>query len=339
MKHSLSMLSRILAVASLCVSAAGFAGITHKPVGVPTCGAQYRVGITGYWARAMNDDLVYASTSLLRDNLSVDHNYQVEHDYEAGFGVNAAMRLNNSGTDVAANYTYFSSDADDTASEPAGGAIFSLGIPAAANTISGSSEFTFHEFNVEVGQLVDFCQLHTRFHFGLSYASIDHDFRFKGNNREVYEDDDEIVYNSDVTASIVESQFAGIGPRVGVDMNYPINNCSRFALVAHATGSILAGYRERFSKSRTQKYDVEDGVVVPTTLGGYDRHTDDSLSVVPAGSIKAGLRYGSVQEPGQAGWAVEAGWHAMGYLHSVSSPRDTSSFSNAGFYLTLDYAG
>lgn len=338
MKHSLSKLSIALAAAGLCISTAGFASVTHKPVGVPSCGAQYRIGVTGFWVRSMNDSLDYALTGAENGSSVSLHSHAVEHDYDFAFDVHGAFMLNDSGNDLAANYTYLNSDADDTTASTngvqAGGGETLIGD---ANVLKGESEFTFNEFNVEIGQLVDFCQLHTRFHFGLSYAQIEHDFTIKGSHRA----DNEVVYNDEVGVAKLESKFAGIGPRVGVDMNYPINNCSNFSIVAHATGSLLTGQLERDAKASSQSYQLTEGGVVPVEPAQvFNAKADDVYTVVPAGSLKVGVRYGSVQEPGACGWAVEAGWHAAGYLHSVATPiGGNSSFSNAGFYLTFDYAG
>lgn len=339
MKDPVSKLSILFASLSLCASSLSFAEVTHKPVGVPTCGAQYRIGVTGYALRAMKNDLNYASTRAVRDGMQIFRDYLIQHDDDLGFAINGSVLLNMHGTDVSANYHYFSTDADDTATKPEGSSSVIVGIDVIGGTSSkAKSDFTFHEFNVEVGQQVDFCQLHTRCHFGISCVSIEHEVDMTTLLRE----DGEVVYNSSVTTSNWDSKYTGFGPRVGVDMTYPLSNCYRIALVAHASGSILAGKRERDQSSVRQTYalDEQTGNVVPDSRNVFQSQNDDTYSVVPAGNIKLGMRYGNVIEPGACGWAIEAGWHAATYLHGVHSIGfNPHAFNTAGVYLTLDYAG
>lgn len=347
MKQGLSTLSIALLAAGfgLSASSVSYAQNNRHPVTVPTSQAQYFVAVTGLWARGTNDDLTYAQYV---GNAGRSYN-KVEHDFDFGWRLDGGFELNQFGNDIAANYTYLSSS--DDASTARGmndqGNLYARFLPSGSqgswHSVTGESEIKFHEFNVELGQKVDFCQLHTRFHMGLSYAQITHDFDVKSAYR-VAEDDD-TPFTRERGSAQVDTEFKGIGPRVGLDITYPVSPCNNFAIVGHAAGALLAGTIERDVKANTQRLNRDGSRDGDAVL--HNVTTDDSYTIVPAGTLKLGLRYGSTNEPGSCGWAVEGGFQTTGYVHVLenqvgfggNNSTTPSNYGNYGFYLTFGYAG
>lgn len=343
MEHKLSKVYLAMAAAGLgaSVCTTSFARSENNvPVVVPVNQASYHFALTGLYLQLSNDDMFYAVSG---DDTGFREFRAVGACYDWGFRLDGGVRLGESGNDLSANWTYISGGDDDRinksdrqnndlASRWIGG-----GNASRWDSVYGEMCFDFNEVNVEVGQLVDFCSLHARFHFGFSYASVDHDF-----NTNAFED----TTSSSRTGfgrSRGCSSFWGVGPRVGADVTYPLGDkCSNFSLVGHAAVALLAG---ELCVDQSWAEHQKDG----------DRSTNATIkvsevcTVVPASTLKLGLRYASASDPGLGGYGVEFGWQATGYYHAISHGLSThddlgisnhiSNFTLSGVYLTLSYSG
>lgn len=342
MKLDLSKLSVALMAAGLTFTASttclAHTQYNRHAVTVPDSQARYNISLTGLYLRASNDDLTFASTTV-GEGLGGVRYHSLRHNHDLGGSINVGFELNNSGNDIAANWTHLSSNETSRKSGADVTPRYFVGpvlVEPSSVKVKGKSEFTFNEVNVEVGQKVDFCQLHTRFHMGLSYASLDHDLKVN------YDQVNGRAYGYSKAKS--SSEFKGLGPRVGVDIAYPFTPCNNFAVVAHAAGSLLAGKIEHDIHASANFYGQQDELLNSSKVRAK---SDDQYTVVPAGTLKLGLRYASSSEPGDCGWSIEGGWQATSYIHSVSNApgfgsnaaNSLSSYGNHGFYLTLGYAG
>lgn len=333
MQSNLSKLYVALAAAGLCagISATSFAGCGNKfPVTVPVNTAQFHLGLTGLYAKSTSDDLVYAGTGDLFDNGGNATLHSLDPDYCFGWRVDAGYFMPGCGNDVSFNWTYFSSDDDCTVT---GADVFSRFVPFENfNKVHAESDITLNEVNMELGQAVDFCCLHTRFHFGLSYASLESCIDSKGVANMVEQSPG---FSGKVH---VESNFWGIGPRFGADLNYPLGSpCSQFSVISHAAGALLAG---EICTEQKGTFTTGEGT------GSFKADIDDTCTIVPAGEFKFGVRYatnaGKLNCPG---YSAELGWQANVYLNSLNHGFSATSFGSStnygqyGWYLTLGYAG
>jgi len=357
MKFKLSKLYLALAAAgfgsAICVTTYAQTAQSN-PIVAPTNQARFYGALTGLWATPTNDDLYYAMTGTRSDSGNRSfHNIDLDHDW--GWRLDAGYLIPCTGNDISANWTYLSADEDCSTS----GDVYSRFLPANKNVISLSPWdnvksdvcFEFNEVNLEVGQKVDFCSLHTRFHFGLSYVCLEHDIDTTANGKSKGLRD----RRRHTARSHLESDFWGVGPRLGIDITYPLGcSSSRFGLVGHMAGSLLAGeieVKENASATTISTSTRSSTGSSSSSVSNFRTRSDDVCTVVPAAMLKIGLQYASQSDPGCGGYLIEAGYQASGYFHTINHSLDfdrahrtgfinpISNFGIYGWYLTLGYAG
>ncbi len=365
----------------------------YVPVTVPQQRTSFEYGITGFFARPTNGDLYFAlfGNDNFQDFALASRTYRaVIPAYTYGLRVDAGIKLGDSGTDFSGNWTHFDSEDSEnvirkTTTPNLPPFLYNRFSQGTWDATQATVPFYFDEINIEVGQLVSYCNLYSRFFFGFSGARIDDEMSttstrvYNLNNGSVAS----FFGNTETGVSNLKSEFWGFGPRLGFDVNYPIGGPGgHFSFIGHAAGSLLGG---RVDAHQTDKRTVLCSTPPATgstcTAGDnitvFNRvlNSDNLYTVVPAGTVKLGLRFSLNPNPAGSGFSVETGYRATGYYHVVQlSPHftnsvqvfgptnstlppsatnppfvgtgdieplfveNTSNFGFSGFYLTLSYS-
>ena len=385
MWYKLSKVSLAIAAIGLgfgvCQSANAHYRKSIVPVTVPQHDTGFHFGITGFYVRPTNHELYYSIEGLTdQTDFFVPFSrvfHAVVPDHSFNWRLDGGIFLGDSGNDFSANWTHVSSSDDDRVDAQTDVPLFNRFIVGEWDFVKGDAEFDFDEVNIEVGQLVNYCNLSTRFFFGFSGVWINEEFRTRS-ERE-YNGEVEILHgNLEVTHAKVDSEFWGFGPRLGVDIIYSLGGPgSYFSLVGHASGALLGGKlqaREKDLRVVDSTVPMPVGAVmrVPhshenleNTLTLYDRtiDPDNQFTVVPAGTVRLGLRFALNPDPAGNGFAAEVGYQVTGYYHVLQMAPDftgqqelvvdmeaitfqtepvltnpVSNFGFNGFYLTLSYS-
>lgn len=363
----------------------------YVPVTVPQQKTSFHYGVEGFFARPTNGDLYFAifGNDLMQDFALAARTYRaVIPVYTYGVRVDAGIKLGDSGTDFSANWTHFTSEDTEkvtrTTTTPAlAPFLYNRFSQGKWDSTEATVPLYFDEINIELGQLVSYCNLYSRFFFGFSGARIDDEFSTTSTRVYNVSNGNVVSFfgNTQTGVTTLKSEFWGFGPRLGFDINYPIGGPGgHFSFIGHAAGSILGGRVDAQQRdTRTVLCSTPPAAGSTCTAGDnitvFNRilNSDNLYTVVPAGTVKLGLRFSLNPNPAGNGFSVEAGYRATGYYNVVQiSPHfsnsvqvytpgvagtpptlptfigsgdieplfesNTSNFGFSGFYLTLNYS-
>lgn len=323
-----------LAVVAFGISSAAFAGSYSAPactshaVTIPCADSAWGVSFEVFWAQATANDQLYAVSG--NATSSVFDFAQVDPDYKFGFELAGAFQFS-TGNDLTVRWTRahshnndaFKAGTDTTIQSDlrvGSSAFFAENMVAATDSnVVAKHNYEFDSIALELGQHIDVgSDMDLRVHAGLQYARVDYDksVRFTADSAEH-------SFNFD-------SEFDGVGARVGADGAYNLGN--GYSAVAHVALSLLAGEIE--SQSRAFQAGANTGLALKEEV-----NFNSDVVVVPAGSLKAGLNYASDMFDGHM--SLEGGWRWDGYFNSMRfSPAfgaDFENFTFSGPYLAVSY--
>lgn len=175
--------------------------------------------------------------------------------------------------------------------------------------------------NFEFGQHVDFGEFKDiRFHAGLQYARIEHEISTAGTFGVPAPFGFPFFFSA-------ESEFRGIGPRVGIDMTY--NFLNGFAIYGNGATAILVGDSD-FNTL------VGSPNLFAFTTNGSKR------AIVPEFEVKLGATYTYAMAQGNL--SLDAGWMFVDYIHAnhlitaIGGVRE-SNFAVQGPFAGLKWVG
>jgi len=296
---------------TLSVIAAGLATVSAAYAATPTGSAPFQVTVPnlkagpsftleGLFLRPTNSDLVYNTTT---DNNGNTQSHALKPGYGLGFCVGMGYVFPESGNDVQINWQHFN---HSTTTDPVGDAF---------SSVSSDGTFKFDTIDLDVGQYLDIgTRFQTRLFAGLRYAALKQDV---SNTLSLAATD-----VSDASSAVRDSvsKFTGIGPRLGVDTTYHINNS--FGVVSHLATGLLIG-------------NVDHDVTAPNATFTADTQT----RVVPEIDAKLGFDYTVPFKDQASNMTVEAGYQVTQYIDAIDSGFrfNTSGIGFNGPYLNLNF--
>lgn len=303
---------------SFSVNAALFTGNDQHTVSVPALTGGFQGSITGTYM-----DLSYPRTNYaLTENLmglsfsgEPSANLEdVDHDWEFGFGVMLGWVLDNSGNDLRLNYFYTKFDDCDSKTREDDHVLWTnTGLSdddyiEFADKATADIEVDTYNVDFEVGQFINVgCRLSMRFHGGLSYSHVEQDSKIH------YYGAESVPSNQDAGKMIeakLDSEFNGIGPRVGMDTDLALGY--GFGFVTRLATALYVGQVD--GKSRAEEVNnlkgEEAGEIVRVSF-------DDKCHVVPNLDLKIGLDY-TYQFSGGTVASIEGGYWVKHYFDALS---------------------
>ena len=139
----------------------------------------------------------------------------------------------------------------------------------------------------------------------------------------------QLIYGANATGSnrftlSQKSEFGGVGPRVGVELNYALYN--GWTLKANGAINLLVG---------SQDYQNEAININATQI--IDKA--HKMTVVPAVDTKLGISFARPMLKGKV--SVDGGWQLFNYFNSVitQDAQDQSDFAVQGVYFGINWVG
>ncbi|WED43023.1 Lpg1974 family pore-forming outer membrane protein [Legionella cardiaca] len=237
-----------------------------------------------YLQPAYDADYGYHSFTSSIDGVS-QHYRDIDPEWGWGFKLEGSYHFS-TGNDLNLNWYHWNKETDNS-----WGGVF---IDGFGGPFFGSHHFEpkWDAVNLEFGQHVDFGEFKDiRFHAGLQYARIEHELTASGNFPPV----------SVATgfSTVRDTEFNGVGPRVGMDMQYNFGN--GFAIYGNGATALLVG-DSKFNTSTGF-----GGFVVNSTSGS-------KTSIVPELEAKLGAKYTYAMAQGDL--TLDAGWMFVDYINA-----------------------
>ncbi|KTD22759.1 major outer membrane protein [Legionella lansingensis] len=311
------------AVAVLALgSSAVFAGTmgpvcTPGPVTVPCERTAWDFGVYALYLQPSYDvDYGYLFHTTDAFGFSQYH-HDLDPDWEWGFKLEGSYHFS-TGNDININWYHWEGDDDH---HNLNGHFFD---PVAFfGPLFGAFQFEpeWDAVNFEFGQHVDFGEFKDiRFHAGLQYARIKHDILASGFVSSPF-----FPFSTQV-----DSEWDGVGPRIGLDMTYNFGN--GFAIYGNGATAILVGDADF---TTTTYVPVAFGNTIVTTSGS-------KTTIVPELEVKLGAKYTYAMAQGDL--SLDAGWMFVNYfnanhlIHVAGGARE-SNFALQGPYAGLKWVG
>lgn len=337
------------AVAAMGLAGVAFAGSYSEgcdcEVTVPKYAGGVRVGVEALYWGADVKDTEYAFTFQSQSGVDTFRSHNVSSEKDWGYAIELAYVAAGTGNDFVVNWTdhefkasdtialagnsngeihglfAFSNAGDGELPELVSGGSPSLYSDTTLESAKGAYDVDYTKVDFEAGQAikVGHDSVHLRFHAGLRYADIDTKFA-------VHYQDDSGSINANAVA---ESDFDGLGPRMGVDGTWVLGN--NFSLVAEASAALLVG-----DVSASQKFeDHQDGT--PPAEYKFAHRVSYDHKVVPNLEMRVGVNY-QHHFSNSSELNLQAGYHLTNYF-DVDYKFDNSGTDVAfyGLYVGANY--
>jgi hypothetical protein len=274
-----------------------------------------------------NNGLDYLTVTTPTTDSVSSYTEALQPEFNWGYYLAAGYRISHH-YDVQADWAQFNSSlSDSTTVSGAPDTVFTTSngassILAAGTTATADSKQTidYSVFNATLGQYHDITEmLRTRLFAGIQYAKVDSDVH------NTYTTPPAIRRQS-VSYDDYNSTFSGVGPEIGLDLEYKIWH--KFGVVSHFAAAFLIGQQ-----------DTDSYVSTPTTRGQAAINTESVTRMVPALDARLGLNWNVPYEYQKCSFGIEAGYE-IAYLFDVidqagSTGNNYSNYGNMGPYLNL----
>lgn len=250
---------------------------------------------------ASNNDLNYAIVNNPNGSTQAIH---TSPGYHWAGDVALGYVFNNSNTDVGASYGYFSESFSDAYTATGGQTISSL-------NANGPSQVVYGRTGSNVKYQINHADLHVGHYFLFGQHFLFHPFIGLGFADIVRKQDNYYLDGTPDTVSLrkyphLKSQFWGIGPEIGTDMQWRFNQY--VGIASHLSIAMLIGQMK--AELQESEYGVS-GVASYTSVRTGGLHF-----LVPTGTAKAGIFF-HVPVASQTSVNLELGYQATGYFKGV----------------------
>lgn len=305
-------LTTLVLAGSMAVSLSAFAakGAAYQaPAPEPEMARWTITGGATYLTPSLNG-LDYLSVRTGLEDTASFNTYRVEPGYDFGYFIGLGYMISDR-YDVQASWAQFDSRSTDShlLDSVATGLDYLVGTSNLERIEVADSEdifyahaeqnMNFQVFDATLGQIHTLGDnLNARLFAGVRYAKIED---ISTNNYSYNE-------NGTVTTGFdrFDSSFSGVGPEVGLDLNYDV--VEWFGIVGHFAAAFLVGTQD----SSTDKWDDENTTGAQQTLSA-----DDTTILVPAIDAKLGVSLGVPFMDMQDRFMMEAGYQVAYYFNSV----------------------
>lgn len=298
-------------VAMVALGISGAASAYYLPNTHHLAQNKFFFGAEGLYLQPGAHDLNYATTLSTDGKTTKVHS--LDPDYEFGFSLWAGYHLINH-NDITVNWTHlFEADDSETLHTPSSVRWQNEGV--GFDNVKGKAQFDFDNIYGVYGHTFYAHHWSLRLGAGVQYVDLSQDLKVSGNGTGSNEDP--ISFNNKS-----ESSFDGVGPRVEMDVLYPMRN--GFGLTGHLATAMLIGKQE----SDLNLEQTQSNVVSKAEID-----TSKPERVVPMVGAKAGINwthnFGSTGPEGAFTMGpiltIEAGWQAESYIDAIDQfGRDNS---------------
>jgi len=308
-----------LALVALGLSAPAFADST---VLVPSQHGGFKAGIDALYLRPTSSDLSYATNLSFpsSDVTGFERNASVDPSYDWGFYVQVGYLFPCTGNDITLGYTYLRSDDTDSVIAGTGSSDAITVLPMSQlfdttfDSASGKAKFDLNVVDLDGGQRFTTGAYDMRMFAGLRYANIDHHLE-----TSVATSDDG-PYGS----QSFQSQFRGLGPRIGVDGRYCLS--SGFGVDANLSTALLVGQVD-------SHHSLTEAESSDSTANTFESKNGDQKRVVPVLEAKLGVDYTYIMDCRcKSSLMFEAGYQVTNYFNAVDHARVVSPSGDGIIY-------
>lgn len=327
-----------LAAIALSVNSIAFAGAyspsacTSHAVTIPCEDNAWDIGVEIFDVQGTTNVQNYAAIS---NEAGTSHSSAtVDSDYKFGFELNGSWHFA-TGNDLTIRWERaHSQNSDSFVANSDTTYIFTTGVNTTSTNIfqvlsvlensvaKARFEYEFDAINAEFGQHIDVGNdMDMRVHGGLQYARVGY--------TKLYHFDSGTEGDLVQQRVRADSDFDGVGARVGADAYYHLGN--GWNLVGHSAFSLLVG---DIQVHNTGANDAGD----PGTIRlKEEQNFHNTAVVVPAALLKTGLSYATPCFDGNL--SLEGGWRWQGYFNSIDYSQASFVATNEDFTLSGPYLG
>lgn len=343
-----------VAIFAFCLSTATFAAdCSSSTLRIPSQHGGFKVGIDALYLRSTSSDSEYATLfppTIIQDySLGETRSQVIDPSYDWGLHAQVGYLFPCTGNDVTIGYTYLKTN--DGNSVVVGvppdirsfitvlplsiiGGVNLLPQLATFRSAEGKLEHELSVVDLEAAQRFTTGAYDMRMFAGLRYANIDsslNTFAYSFTRRG---------------AQDFQSQFRGLGPRIGVDARYCLS--SGFGLDADVSTSLLVGQMD----SRYDLSAVVDSIFAPRLSDEFTSRNGSNTCVVPVLEAKLGGDYTYIVDCRcKSTLVLEAGYQVTNYFNAsdlrmrvlnprnaaLLSPGDQNDIAFDGPYLGVKY--
>lgn len=306
---------------------AAFAAQAHKGAHYEVPAAEpefHRFTLTGgftYLEPSMNG-LDYLATSTYVNspgnrNISTQ-TYQIDPDFDFGYFLGFGYQISDR-YDIQASWSLLNTENKDSTSLIVG----DNGVLAQASSgttvtvlqeddslsAASTENLDYQMADATLGQYhVITDNLNARLFAGIYYAKIHSEVT---NNYEIFRTPDTLLLGDET----YDSEFWGVGPEVGFDLEYTIYE--GFDVVGHFAAAFLVGELETETLSAYERASTTDVFI--------DGQTQSETRIVPALNSKLGLSYNRPMSDNKYRFGIEAGYQVAYYFNAVDQMQEDIS--------------
>ena len=346
MKKNLKCL--FVALLALGLTAPAFA---DDAVLVPSQQGGFKVGIDALYLRSTSIGLDYATRIVFptdASSLGTASNAIIDPSYHLGAYLQAGYLFPCTGNDLTLGYTYLSNDSTSSITAPApiingtsatatGGifvlpilGLFTIGTTGGFGSAQGKVEYTLDVVDLEAGQRFTSGSYDMRMFAGLRYANIDSTLSTLALPYVLAPNITGGSINRVLSAvQDFNSEFRGIGPRLGVDARYCLS--SGFGVDMNVSTALLVG-------NTNSHYNA---TLIPAGFSTSSFHAENpsTTRIVPVLEAKLGLDYAFAFCSNGSALILEAGYQVTNYFNASDHNFSILSTKASTFGSTLSSGG
>lgn len=293
-------------------------GSSKFDVKVPCYRGGLTFGLAGLYLKPSTSELDYALAFPAEDDTTDGKYHSVDSKYDWGYKISLGYLFPCSGNDITLSYTSFNKGSKENLESPAiHGSITPFapisddGVTFVSTSSEAKAKYNYQAVDLDAGQHFSIgCNTNLRAFAGLRYVDLESRFDANYFGDVDFDADADVDHVGIFTAQ--KSRFKGIGPRLGMDLNYAIGN--GFGVVGQVASALIIGNINSNYNAIASVIDAAGN----TTVEGLSYKFPEETRVVPNLTSKLGLDY-SYQfcNPSRTKLTIEAGYLADYYFNSL----------------------